>query len=232
MKYCTLTGADNTTDPKALIELSIKYPFVEWGILYSESKMGTGRYPTKEWINSFVDAVIEDWEKNSDGAHINICLHICGSAVSKFINNTDRSLIALADAFDRVQLNFRSNNFPIVDIISCLNRYPVQQIITQHNNANKLLVKHLSKQTNHALLFDTSGGRGIETAEWIAPLDKKLWGYAGGLGPDNVVEQLRKIQSLNKGRDFYIDMENKLRTDDKFDLTKVRKVLELVKEYA
>ena len=31
----TLTGADDFTDPKRLIEISREYPFVEWGILFS-----------------------------------------------------------------------------------------------------------------------------------------------------------------------------------------------------
>ena len=50
-------------------------------------------------------------------------------------------------------------------------------------------------------------------------------GYAGGIGPDNVVDVLRDIGPV---RPTWIDMESGVRTGDKFDLAKVRRVLEQV----
>ena len=44
LQYVTMTGADESVDPKALIELSKEFPFVEWGILIgSQSGM---RFPS------------------------------------------------------------------------------------------------------------------------------------------------------------------------------------------
>ncbi len=79
-----------------------------------------------------------------------------------------------------------------------------------------------------AALFDTSGGAGILPADWPEPT-KQFWcGYAGGLGPDNVAEQVEKINQTCNGL-FWIDMERRVRTDDDsaLDMAKVRKVLEL-----
>ena len=48
-----MTGADDSVDPKELFRISEKYPFVEWGILFSKSATGRYRYPSKEWIVNF-----------------------------------------------------------------------------------------------------------------------------------------------------------------------------------
>jgi hypothetical protein len=46
----TITGADNNNTHEELLELQKKYPFVEWGILYSQKKAGENRYPTLDHI--------------------------------------------------------------------------------------------------------------------------------------------------------------------------------------
>ncbi len=59
-------------------------------------------------------------------------------------------------------------------------------------------------------------------------------GYAGGLGPDNLEEQLELISAAAGDCSFWVDMEGKLRTLDEtecdwFDLGKARRCLEAVK---
>jgi phosphoribosylanthranilate isomerase len=81
-------------------------------------------------------------------------------------------------------------------------------------------------------LFDTSGGAGVLPNRWPGAWPGRYCGYAGGLGPDNVVEQLTRIRiAANEGERFWIDMERRVRSDDdeQFDLDKVRTVLEAVK---
>jgi hypothetical protein len=46
----TITGADDQVDPRELAMLSAEFPFVEWGILMSESRAGTSRYPGQTWM--------------------------------------------------------------------------------------------------------------------------------------------------------------------------------------
>ena len=59
-------------------------------------------------------------------------------------------------------------------------------------------------------------------------------GYAGGLGPDNVVEQVQKIsQHVDPSASIWIDMERRVRSDDDkwLDLGKVRTVLAKMATY-
>lgn len=72
-------------------------------------------------------------------------------------------------------------------------------------------------------------------SRWNAPGSQFNYGYAGGLGPDNVVEQIRKIEdtaskclTVPADKPYWIDMERRVRTDDDsaLDMTKVRAVLE------
>jgi hypothetical protein len=76
------------------------------------------------------------------------------------------------------------------------------------------------------VLYDPSGGRGVETAEWpTLPTSSVYMGYAGGIGPDNVDSVLNVLLSDRSRGDFWIDMESRVRTDDRLDLALVRDVL-------
>lgn len=77
-----------------------------------------------------------------------------------------------------------------------------------------------------AALFDTSGGAGQLPLSWPKPIAAFPCGYAGGLGPDNVAEQLRSIARVCQ-QPFWIDMERNVRSfdDQDLDLTAVRRVL-------
>lgn len=94
------------------------------------------------------------------------------------------------------------------------------QFIIQYNDANKGCVSRFD--TNN-ILFDGSGGLGKVPEQWLSPLDGKLCGYAGGLGQDNLYQELQSINQSAKGNNVWIDMESNLRNPitDKFDLEKV-----------
>ena len=220
MAICTMTGASDSNDLSSLFRLSDAFPFVEWGVLYSESQAGQGgRYPSFDWITRFIE------QKQAASVPAKSALHVCGGAVRDLIEGKGR-VIEIADHFDRIQVNFRSPDFDIEAIRAMIRSRPKQTIITQHNEANFHLWAFLYGVPNHAVLFDTSGGRGVECAEWLNPLPGKRCGYAGGLGPDNVFSELPKILEAADGEEFWIDMEGKLRdADDQFDLDRVKKVL-------
>lgn len=227
--YCTVTGADNSTDLEALWKLARQYPFVEFGILYSQDRQGVGRYPSFEWIDSLV-------ERMAKCNPPNFALHICGSAVHDFLAG-EGHVARIAHRFPRIQLNLREEKHDIQDLRAALDRYFWQTIITQMNGANASLWRKLSDKRNHAVLFDESGGTGKARAEWPGPLSitheglpfeaiDPLCGYAGGIGPDNIDEILPQVDAAAAGRKYWIDMEGKLRDDeDRFDLHKVEQVL-------
>jgi len=58
-------------------------------------------------------------------------------------------------------------------------------------------------------------------------------GYAGGLGPENLAEQLPLIGQAAGDCRIWVDMESRVRSDNdrQFDLAKVRKCLEIAKPF-
>lgn len=86
------------------------------------------------------------------------------------------------------------------------------------------------------LLQDRSGGRGALETEWFAPdeLCRKAGaaiGYAGGLSPSNIAEQLPRIAEAAGGMAFWIDCESGVRTDDWLDPAKVEAMAAAVLDF-
>lgn len=218
---CTLTGADDHTDPKRLWELSQEFPFVEWGILYSKSQQGEGRYPSYRWISRLAKNLGNPWGPK-------YALHICGSAVKDLLAGEElvNDYCAL---FNRIQINFIASNHDLGALREVFDRFPNQTIITQHNAANYALWPQLSDKPNHAILFDGSGGRGKSPMAWPDYIDGMTCGYAGGLGPDNLETECLRIAKAANGHAIWLDMEGKLRDDsDRFDLAKAKACLQIV----
>ena len=67
-----------------------------------------------------------------------------------------------------------------------------------------------------SMLFDASGGRGISPDTWRAPvMPNHKMGYSGGLSPENVADNLDKINMvLPVGYNTWIDAEGKLKDPD------------------
>lgn len=89
------------------------------------------------------------------------------------------------------------------------------------------------------VLYDASFGGGKMAAQYSAPLyDGIRQGYAGGLGPNNILAELPKINAVQKNpnAEIWIDAEGKLQTDDKktLDLSKCElfynKIIEFQKQ--
>jgi len=216
-----ITGADDDVDPSALEDLSDEFPFVEWGILRSAKREGTPRYPSRKWVRAVL--------RLSGISHLS--LHLCGEdarQAQRGIFNGDEQL------FNRVQINGYKLAAGPNDLKQGSSRFApgVTFILPFNDEALALPVAcDAAVLPGGEVLFDPSGGRGVEPFRWAtAParvrgvVDVRM-GYAGGIGPDNVVDVLRDIGPV---RPTWIDMESGVRTDDKFDLAKVRRVLEQV----
>lgn len=227
LTYCTLTGIDQTTSLSELDALSKDHPFVEWGMLYSPSRQGTpGRYPSIDHLHQVLQEL---------PSHVQIALHICGDGVPNLLSGQDTEHQLLADVAaraGRVQLNFNGARRLILleDLAALLQDYQGTTFITQHHEANAPVWEYLASQgtTNHAVLFDASGGQGIECRDWPAPLPIAC-GYAGGLGPHNLARELPRIAGARGNGNTWIDMEGKLRNEsDLFDLTAAKACLKTV----
>jgi hypothetical protein len=243
IKQVTLTGADDSIDYHQLFELSAKYPFIEWGILLSKNSEGYSRFPTWKWIEGMI---------TEKPASVNVSGHLCGSWVrdivvggSMFVNSHGE----LAQEFNRFQLNFHGQLHiaclpdDFIEALFNLTALRKQQIIFQNDDVNERLY-HLAhsqyakhKGIDAVALHDISGGAGILPQEWPLPMGDYC-GYAGGLSPDNLLEQIELIQSRIRNKDnslypIWIDAETHLRSNDdqQFDISKIIKFIEIAKPY-
>lgn len=226
LMHCTFTGIDEFCSLEKVRELSIAFPFVEWGVLLSTSEnssFGRNRYPSVRWLQDNLP-ILKDIS-NSSGA--SIALHVCGKEVKKLLSRDDDSVaVSLLPFVNRVQINFVYKESQVEQLEKLCTDFPLIKFITQQNNVNYDLYKKI-KSKNHQILFDQSGGRGIETKEWSEPLENKVCGYAGGLGIDNIIYQLRAIRNIANSP-FWIDMEGKLRVDDKLNLNICENILKAI----
>lgn len=236
LKQVTFTGADNETKPEELYALSEKYPKIEWGILWYPKKMGISRYPSEKWICNFVD------EKPD---YVKSALHVCGNDALGFAYHllNDTLLGDLMVQVDRVQLNFSvTTREQVLNLLTperynflyAVRRYgayyPEKYVIIQAKPQNHRLVTLIDEEPFIEFLFDESGGKGKEISHIHQPLSKESNGYAGGLNPKNVIAKLKAIEEVVSGGDVWIDMETGVRTEEKFDLSKVESVMSQVSD--
>lgn len=221
----TITGADDSIEPEALLPITEKYPFVEWGILFSGKQQGTARYPSYNWLGR-LKTVAPNIPR--------LCAHLCGQWVRELVLSGkgtwwDRYQ-DLASCFRRIQLNFHGQYHKAGEgFVGELRRLGNHEFIFQHDGVNDSLISTFTNTPRLRVfpLFDRSGGAGIVPKEWPKPI-WKYQGYAGGLGPENIVDEIKRIGDAVGNSRIWIDMETRVRSEDdlKFDLSKVERCLE------
>jgi len=224
IRTVTFTGADDGSKHKELYEISRDYPFVEWGILFSESQEGHKRFPSIKWILDLIEQA---------NVEMKLSAHLCGKWLRRllvgYFEIPEQHNDALK-AFARMQLNFHAdllitNNFSMSSILRAMNKEFIFQIDGRNQNiyqcAKDLGVKAFP-------FFDLSHGAGRLPENWESPLDEIYCGYAGGLGPTNLDEQLNIIEDKVGDREIWIDMETNVRSGP-FDLLDMRKVMNAIK---
>jgi hypothetical protein len=220
LKLCTLTGVDESTSFEWIVNTAQIHPRAEFGILLSVTADGSdNRYPSRGFIEKFAGAM--------QGAMVNTAIHICGRAVKMFVEG-DGDVRGLAARFGRVQLNFNAQHVPFsYDALDAAITSFSRPVITQHNEANACVAANI-KAPNHHVLFDASGGRGIHAKEWPERLNGKLYGYAGGFGPETLVFDIKGARDASGKAPFWIDMESRLRRQNWLDVTICEDVLKCV----
>lgn len=222
----TITGADDRTPASALFTLSERFPFVEWGILLSRSSAGGRRFPSIGWIERLLAL---------DGsASLKLSGHLCGSWVKELCRGRrtfDHEEPSIARGFQRVQLNFHAiaHTVDAPPFVDCLRTWGVGEYIFQLDDVNNaILARAQSAGVQAVPLFDLSGGAGILPSAWPRP-SAEYCGYAGGLSPDNLEEQLARIGDAAGESRVWIDVETHVRTPDnaQLDLARVERFLEI-----
>lgn len=232
LKFVTFTGADNTVDPEDMLNLSKEYHWIEWGILVSKDNFGTHRFPSEKWIDTLL------LHNELAGNIMNLSLHVCGRWVRDLLKGSVSITVPTAP-FKRIQLNFHAErtdcNVPEFSdaLLSLGDHQFIFQIDDADGNKHLESVAALDKNINVAPLYDTSGGRGISPLKWNKPMNYPIQGYAGGLGPGNLEDQLTKILEVSEGKEIWVDMETKLYDSNlQFVLDRCRTCAEIAKKVA
>lgn len=217
----TFTGVDDQTDLDRLYKLGLKYPKAEFGVLVG-SRVGSGIFPTLRTV-----------KRLRGQPEIQKAIHLCGGysrAIRNYID-TSRAIIDLCSGFSRTQLNFPRGADLRGRQIDLDLRYFAEQI-----KCNRLILQHRDDwyevpiiHDSIEYLYDTSGGRGLESFdEWPIPNNElPRYGYAGGIGLHNI-ERVIEFDRTYPDHRFWFDMEGQIRTDGWYDLDIVEAVCEKV----
>ena len=170
---------------------------------------GQGRFVSRSWLL-----------RAAEPLQGRFALHLCGRQVRTEL--LGGRLDAVVTWAARVQVN---GILSIADCVALKARLPLQvELVTQHGPVNAPLLGPAVER--HAILVDSSGGRGRLPPQWVRPDTPKRVGFAGGLGPHNLHEQLPRIAQAAGWAPFWVDMEASLRdTTDRFDLERARAAL-------
>lgn len=236
----TITGADNSTSKDEMLEITREFPFVEWGILVSKAAIEDGRprYPSAEWIGKLVSGYEHLAHPPKLSGHIcgRWVRDICKGDWSDFLTR----LSGLACYFYRYQLNFHAYLHKIKDKQKFMDgfdqlplnskEYPKQFIFQLDDVNNQILDIAQEGGLDAVPLFDKSGGCGVLPEQW--PTREGYCGYAGGLSPENLQEQLELIAEL-ANPPIWIDVETLVRTSDdqELDMERVVKFLKVAKPW-
>ncbi|MBR1601135.1 MAG: hypothetical protein IJ677_06100 [Alphaproteobacteria bacterium] len=237
LKFITCSGCNETTSITELLKLLSEFPRAEIGVQVSEKKgiYGTARY---DWIFSLWGLLLHRREIINAALHVNL----------QWVENFGQGIVAPEleefllfeyddgmPFFQRVQLNFKigREKTPDIDKLEmAIRSFPRQRFILSYNKSNKRIIQELyNRNVKFDCLFDESFGAGIEpaTREEPAFIDV-LQGYAGGINPDNVKQELDKIVATDKRgycvEGFYIDAHKGLEDEfTHFDMNKCRTYL-------
>ena len=259
LRYITCSDPRENNKISDIVELA-KLPNAEIAVQCHPSKMLAGQ-PRNVWFNKLLRVARNEVDMNL-AIHINkewadsICAHgRIPDIISQWINlktSTGKPVIK------RIQLNMpqtTAKNIDVNGIVMMLHYFHNRKFIFQYKDSNVDAISSLhrvvnafnksvceNQQLNFSLLFDASGGRGIAPKEWREPVYKEHpMGYSGGMSPDNVVENLNKINTVvPQKREIWVDAEGKLKSPqqlpdgtykDLFDVNLARLYVERANEW-
>ena len=217
--FITFTGIDQHTSLSKARALAEKYP-IEFGILISPQRQGIDtRYPDWTVIRGIFKEVGYRYDRSRCCA-----LHLCGAASKEVLQTWDSSILkADLTSVGRIQINTASKNIDTEKLQAWANQHWVVPILQCRDE--------FPSDPNVTWLFDRSGGEGLVPGVWPqAPFQfqRQMVGYAGGLSPENIKQQLPLIEAAAGKHPYYIDMESGVRTDGRFDLDKCLAVCKAV----
>ncbi len=220
LRYITCSDIRENILVNDVINLLKISPKVEIGVQAHSSNMANGK-PRNAWLNKILDT------SNSLYTPLNIALHVNYDWCNAFCTGrippelqmllNRKHKITGTPLIKRWQLNIGDNTITpkAKQVAKIISSYPGYEFIFPYNT-NAQLQKFIDKLNNtgvrFSLLFDASYGNGITPVSWQRPVYFEHYqGYAGGLSPENVTENLDKIAKVaGNRRDIWIDAEGRL----------------------
>jgi hypothetical protein len=245
----TLSGLDDLNQSVSAMRLSKEYKFLEWAILRSKSREGAEpRYPAAWFVNNLMHDLFNVG---------NLAVHLCGSFARESLEGPFFWAILYPDEFcraDRVQVNAPVELTPsglshVITIAKRLGKVFILQTSLDYMQWGLGVGEEDCKAEDYGacwdgyekryihFLVDASRGQGrvIDlsqiTDEVMGKMHGHHIGFAGGIGPDNVRQVLEHLAAIKSDSTCWVDMESKIRSDDKLDLDKCREVLKVAKEF-
>ena len=235
LRYITCSDPRENVAVETLLRLSQLDPIVEIAVQAHPSKMSADM-PRNQWFNRLLRESLYMPTAPNLAVHVNMewCDNFCRGILAPEIKNwllltrTDGSPV-----IRRWQINIygsKTKLFNTAEIAKLLKTFSNNEFIFQYGSYEYNRIHRLDKTgINFSVLYDTSGGAGKLAKNWGPPLfDAHSQGYAGGLSPENVTENLNKIAKVAGPReDVWIDAEGKLKNPDtkKFDVNKAKQYI-------
>ena len=237
LKLITCSGPNETTPIPELLNLLDEFPRAEIGVQVSEKK-ATIETPRYLWIHALWREAFRRQKEINAALHVNLRWvedfgqGIVAPDLEEFLN---LQTIEEHPFFQRVQLNFKigREKEPDIDKLeTVIRRFPRHRFILSYNESNRRLIHEMYvRAVKFDCLFDESFGAGIVPKTRKEPVYIDVFqGYAGGINPDNVAEELDKIIVTDPSgycvKGFYIDAHKGLEDEHThFDINKCRAYL-------
>jgi hypothetical protein len=234
----SLTGWDNTVEPAAAVEFMASNPEAIMGIHFSQERRGSSRHPNKAWVIDFVRLARQQsadvMGHGRADAHLGNrwSLEVASGKMGVLDEEVDPAV------FRRVQLNHLGRAKPEEFLVGAEKRSDLTFVLSRSGATKSFceplddILKTYQGPAKVAFLYDDSWGQGRTPEDWPKVLTHAPCGYAGGLGPENLSEQIQKLLALNPDAQFWVDMESRLRNErDIFDIGYAQKCVDIAREH-
>ncbi len=245
LRYITCSGIDKHNSIYDMFNLMQIDNRVELAVQAHTKKMSDGM-PRNVWFNQVLDYAINNPKLYYNFAvHVNTewCKDICNgyfpyelSLLFGKYNEHGKPLIKRwqlnipAEFAEKTNINKVVNN-----VAELIENNSDRNFIIQYKPATIDIVRNLHRQTqNFSILFDESGGKGKSPVAWqYQPYNLLYTGYSGGLSPQNIKQNLSKIDHVAPvNRYTWVDAEKNLKNDnDLFDVQKAEQYIRAVLEW-
>lgn len=219
LRYITCSDPREDLKPSDVIDLLKTSPLAEIGVQIHKSVAKWGKQRAL-WFDTLLKQSANLKTPVNIAMHVNYewCDEMCSgnipSEIAYFMSLKNKH--TNAPLISRIQLNigdatYQFDAHKLFKLISVLRDYEFILPFNPHVISEIKQLKTTGAKFN--LLFDGSYGAGISPEKWQKPVFNDVqFGYAGGISPKNVEENLNKISNiLPQDYETWIDAEGQLR---------------------